>query len=801
VHKNYGLVTSIHELGELLDRCGSDVCGYDIETGYHGPPQEKYSLHPETAFITGFSFTNSDEWARYVPLAHDQGDNLDPQAAAELLWSWLNQGKAVPYNAVFELRHTSRFFRQHLSDHPRFGDAVRETDGYFPVYSDALAEEYTLAEQKQYGLKYVTEQTYGHRMTELIDLFPDLPKKLAKTVRFNVLELTPQAVEYACEDALWTLKLHRDNYPRIKDHFIYRLEMAVIPVVCEMEDFGIQYDWDLIRRSAAELKEFQQLFLPEIQQEISDLVGEPMHVNLGSAKQLRSVLYDRLGMRVNRFTPGTRKKPKDERVMSTDAQALGTLAKRHPIVERIVQYKETQTLGTRYLTKYLNFDFAEDHRAHPSHLNCHVISGRFAVTDPVYNQSPGTYHYELASDATFHLNYRNVISSPSEYYLLGFDIEQAELRGIAGMAQESVLLEAFANGVDPHKATASMMLGKPLDSITDKDRDRGKTFNFSLLYGLGDESLSEKLGIPLKEAETLRGKFLAGYRAIARWSAEQVRFGHEHGYVLSLFGRRIPIWEFDSADWPIRNKGERLCVNAPIQASATGDYGKLCMVRSRTAIRQAGLAKKIHLVMNLHDALYYYVHESITPQAVIDLLEPVVVIPIPGWPRMNVEWSIGRRWGSMHKLIRDEAGMLMPKPKKADEPEDLGERPVEDDSNDTGGSVPAEDVVDLDTIPDPAPDPVLSVRITDMPAEDRYNQFLALIRSSPGMSPVELHTPEGPLMLQGEHTGLTPADQPRISLILGGAQVRYRSAELDVPRITHDLQQGDNHEMATSLDR
>lgn len=798
MHKNYGLVTSLSELSGLLDQVGSDICGYDIETGYLGPSKDKHSLHPETAFIAGFSFTNSTNWARYVPLGHDHGDNLDPHAVAEMLWPWLKQGTSVPYNAVFELRHTSKFFRQYLSDHPRFGDEVRESKGYFPVHSDALVEAYTLSEYQKFGLKYQTEQTYGHKMTELADLFPDMAKKDKDKLRFNVLELTPPHIEYACEDALWTLKLHQDNYPRVKDHFIYRLEMAVIPVVCEMEDFGIAYDWDLIRRSAADIKEFQELFLPEIQQEISDLVGEPMQVNLGSAKQLREVLYGRLGLRVNRWTPGTKNKPLAERVMSTDAQALGTLASKNPVVQRIVEYKETKTLSTRYLQKYLDkFTFAADGRAHPSHLNCHVISGRFAVTDPVYNQSPGTYHYELASGAVFHLNYRDVVFSPPGHYLLGFDIKQAELRGIAGMAQEPVLLEAFAKGIDPHKATAAMMLGKPLDSITDKDRDNGKTFNFSILYGLGDEALSEKLKIPVEEAKILREKFLAGYRSIARWSAEQVEFGKTHGYVLSLFGRRCPIWEFDSPNKQIRRKGERLCVNAPIQTSATGDYGKLCMVRARTALRQAGLAEQVHLVMNLHDALYFYVEESLTPQSVIDLLEPVVVIPLPGWPSMDVEWSIGKRWGSMYKLERDDAGIFRPKPKKVHEPQDTGFRPIEED--DTESAEEAEDV-EFSAPPASELDPVLWIQAIDMPSAEQLQALVDLLRSVPGPREVELHTSGESILLPDVHTGKTPADQPEISLTLGGADVRYRPADLDVHRISLNLQ-GDSHAMATSVDR
>ncbi len=657
--KNYGVVSSLVELDRLIQHIGSDVFAFDIETGYYGEPVEKRALKPEAAFIVGISFTNSTEWARYVPLAHDVGENFDNHAVAELLWPWLRGGKGVPHNAKFELRHMARFFRKLLSDNPQYGDEVRESQGYFTVFSDTQAQSYALAESKKHGLKTLVEEIFQHTMTELWELFPDLPKNKRKTVRFNVLELTPPVIDYACEDSLWTLALHRRNYPRVLKarKFIYDLEMAMIPVVCEMEDFGVEYDWVMLREASARCHAFIGPFNNEIQAELSARVGEPVQVNLGSPKQLSEILFDKLGMRVSRYTKSTRQLPKAQRKMSTDALALKQLAKTSPVVKRILQWKELRKLIGSYLDKYeRDFNYAPDGRAHPDHLQLFVVTGRFSVADPAYQGSPKKYHYELPSGETFDLNFRDCIYSPKDHYILGFDYGQVELRGIAGLAQEPALLQAFERNEDVHSKTASLVLHKPLDSITDEDRQMGKKLNFAIDFGMQAKSLADQLVIGVEDAEKLLAEYYSAYRAIARWSAERVQFGRDHGYIETFFGRRCPVWNFEGSDNYRQLAGERDCVAYSVQGSATGDLPKIAMVRVRGALRKAGIADRVHLVMNIHDALNFYVHRSLEPDEVIKVLEPAVVFPVPTWPEIKAEWYIGRRWGSVRELERNTDG-------------------------------------------------------------------------------------------------------------------------------------------------
>jgi DNA polymerase I len=838
--KNYGLVDSIESLRAFRDKLLSDGVpfGFDIETGYLGPPKDKASIHVETAIVVGFSFSNGLDWARYAPLAHDLGPNLDNLEAARILWPLLQSGLGVAHNAKFELRHLARFFRDLLSDDPEFGQAVRRARGYFPVRSDTQIESYIKAEFRSFGLKPMTEALFGHKMIELWELFEGLAVSKRKQIRFNILELTPKVVDYACEDALWCLAIHAKYYPLVKDLLLYKTEMALVCDPCphtglvagavpSMEDYGVLYDWELMRSGARISHEFLARMGVEIQADLSEMVGEPVAINLGSPQQISSILYEKLGMKTSRYTRGS--KDTTEKKMSTDAIALEGLSKKYPVVKRILEWKELRKLCTTYLEKYeREYGFAADGKTHPEHLQCAVITGRFAVAGPPYQQSPKKYHYDLnearvvhAAHAEAHgpqcscpefppppgtcfvFNFRNLIRAPAGCYLLGYDLSQAELRAVAGEAQEHALLSAFERGEDVHVKTASLMLGVPVDQITPAQRDVGKTLNFAIVYGMQPSGLADRLAISKTEAEALFDAYFAAYPAIAVWAERQQALGKAQGFVTSRFGRRLPIWEFQSEDAWTYSKGERGCVNYPIQGAATGDFMKIAMVRALRAIRKAGLQDQVHLIMNMHDALEFVVDRSLQPQDVISVLEPAVVFSVQGWPPMRADWHVGIRWGSVKEITISPSGELVvggksvaPAPVKA--PQIDGE-PSSDESG--GDDLPPVDSAALKAAvvqlqpplpPSPAepdePPPVVEVtgparsvivELLEMPEEGPYRRFLELVGANPGPNTVTLRTPEGDLVLDWITTALTPGDSPVVSLLFGGASVIYPPESVD----------------------
>lgn len=1097
--KNYGLCDSLNQLEKLLNKMSGSACGFDIETGYLGPPKEGYSLHPETNFVAGISFTDDPSWARYVPLAHDNAENVNNRQAAKMLWPWLNEGLGVAHNVKFELRTLSRFFMKNLSDDEEYGDAVRETSGYFPFLSDSMLECYSLGRWRHYGLKFLAREILDYDMTEIWELFPDLPQNKRKTIRFNTLDLSPQVVSYACEDSAACLDLNQRHYELVKDKLVYKAEIGVVPVLCAMEDYGIAFDWGMLRQGSEEAAVFGAKLNAEIQSRLTELTGEPVMINLGSSKQLSEMLFDKLGFTVNRYTASTKNKPAAEKKMSTDALALKSLSKTQPVVQQILEWKNLKTLSTRYLDKFEDSHRRADGHAHPNFSSAIVITGRYSSSDPnclpgsyevltpygwerldklpdgvpvaQYNNdesvdfvvpsrvvrepydgemvelrgladcrgtwqytpnhrivfklrqprgdrklgqikectaaewydrlqnanagcagkqlfdrfiplagfrsggrrlteeerrvlrlaiciqadgthtnghqydiavtrtrkvsalfdmglepkqqsrgrwrvqlpdsvvsewlyenksfravevlslcsddlhwfvsevmqwdgdstrgatylqnvsrradvelvqaaavlcglgtslyentkanavavniywrrpyqgsgiqepvivsSPGTvycvevpsgmflcrndsgrviatgnsqnlpkkYHLELASGEHFDIRFRDSVVAPTDHYILGFDYGQAELRGIAGEAQEHALLASFAAGEDVHAKTASLMLGLPLSEITDELRSIGKTCNFAILYGLGVDSLSDRLGITKEEAQRLMDQYFEAYPAIKVWSDKQVRFGKEHGYVLSKYGRRMPIWEFESTDRWVRQQGERQCVNYPIQASATGDIPKIAMVRAHKALAKAGLLDRVHLFMNIHDALEYYVHRSVPHQEVIDIIQPAVIFPVPGWPEMVADWHIGLRWGAVKPLVRDKKGCWGFVPDASvplDEPEFDPDEPEEIPLSADARAVL---VAASDDSAVPESGKTVIVSLSQMPDQVSFLSFARLAKQTTGSNKVRLRTPDG-LMELPFTTGLGVAEQPQISLIFSGASVEYEHRDV-----------------------
>lgn len=832
---NYGLVTSIEELTRFaaMLTANNDPFGFDIETGYLGPDAEKFSLHPETAILAGISFTNSEHWARYAPLGHEFGVNLDNYQAAEILWPVLSTGQGVAHNAPFELRHLARWFRQHLSDHPVYGQQVRSREGYFKIRSDTQVEAYLVAEHEKFGLKPLVKNLFGHTMTELHELFPDLPKNRHKMLRFNVLDPTdPKVYEYACEDSLWCLKIHHLYHRRVKDTFLYKVEHGIVQdCVHEMEDFGVAYDWGYMRRGAEALLAFRDSFNAEIMAGLSEMVGQPVSIKLSSPKQVADMLYGKLGMRTNVYTPGTRNLPPDQRKMSTGKIALAGLAKKYPVVKQILEWKEQTRLHGTYLSKYEKlYSYADDGRTHPNHLSAVVITGRFAVAEPPYQQSPKDYHFDLAPAKAAHaaheqahgedcdchemdpppgtcftFNFRDAIIAPPEHYILGFDLSQAELRAIAGEARETSLLRAFERGDDVHTLTAALMLGKSPEQITKKERAIGKTMNFALLYGMSVQGLADRLSISKEEAQILYDKYFAAFPAISVWMERQVQFGRTNGYVTSHFGRRLPIWEYGSDKHWIRAKGDRACVNYPIQGAATGDYVKIAMLRVRKALRNAGLADKVHLVMNVHDALEFYVHKSVNPQLVINVLQPAVIFGVDGWPAMKADWHIAKRWGSPHEVALSPDGKISIAGLKQIEFGPSASSFEEDEE--TGELVPVLPDVDAEvvrraaaiveqaaaTAPQPPPAPTRDGRhvlvvLRHMPDADSFTRFLEMLDSLPGPDHLTLVTPEGDLPMDlAQGTSLAPAHSSAVAMILGDCEVRIDAADIDPAELTQGL--------------
>lgn len=734
--KNYDLIRSPEEFTKFVDRIldGDGLFAFDIETGYDGPEKAKSSVRSEIGKIVGFSFSGDPAWARYVPLTHDLGPNLPADVVVPELHRLVTEGRMVAHNLKFELRFLRHLFRQHgLSTDIR-------------GFSDTQIEAFLLAEFQSVGLKALTKAVFQHDQQEITTLFPDLTKQQQSALRFNSLELTPAVIAYACEDSAWCLALHQKFYPRVSEMFLYSVEMKVLHLLVEMEEYGLVYNWDAMRSSQQQAADFLDPLEAEIMADLTQAVGEPVSINLGSPMQIGNILYERLGITSQRKSKKTGKP-------STDDKALAALEDSVPAVKKIRQWKEVRTLATRYLAKYEDDFKCPDGLAHPDHMQTVVGTGRFAVQNPAYQQTPKAMEL-TAGGHEFRCNFREFVISPPEHYILGFDLSQAELRVMAGEAGETSLIRAFENNEDIHTATAASMFRIPRDKVTKQDRSRGKTLNFALLYGQGPAALAETLKVTKDEAKQLIEDYFSAFPSVSSWIKTTTAESKKRGFTLSKFGRRFTVWELLSDDKWIQSKGERLCVNAPIQGGAA-DYMKVAMVRADAALRKAGLKDRVHLVMNIHDALEFYTHESLDPKDVIDVLRPAVEFEVAGWPPMLADFHYGPSWGNLTEV---------PVEREVREPEP---QPIQ--------AVPERvqlmtkvQVLDPEVIRGPAAE--LVVTMEEMPERDDFRRLVSLIKSVPGDQKVTLVTPEGSLVVS-ETSGLALEDIPRVGIALPGARV------------------------------
>jgi hypothetical protein len=311
-----------------------------------------------------------------------------------------------------------------------------------------------------------------------------------------------------------------------------------------------------------------------------------------------------------------------------------------------------------------------------------------------------------------------------------------------------------------------------------------------VVYGSGASNIAELISTPdapvtTADAQILLDKYFAAFPGLKRWMDTIVAHGREEKTVSTLFGRKFTVWEYMSnQDW-IRAKGDRMCVNAPVQGGAA-DYMKLGMIRVNKAIKKAGLQDKVRLVMTIHDALEFYVHKSVTTQEVIDLVNPEVSFRVKGLPEIRADWHEGNRWGSVveiktdtdkqitHYMIEDddtiyptieEAYAVIEHP-IAPEPPVVEEEPKHEPT-----VVPDDDAPVWD-----APKTVylyaVNVQTVDSPTETAWDRFMDFLeeRQADDGTVVKVTLPDGEITIDGTYN-VVVADQPQISLLLGGARV------------------------------
>ena len=360
------------------------------------------------------------------------------------------------------------------------------------------------------------------------------------------------------------------------DELLRTIELPLARVLADMERYGMQLD-------GAGLEAFGQTLKTELDgclARIWEAVG--YEFNLNSPKQLGQALFDKLGL-------PPRKKTKSG--YSTDAETLESLRGYHPVIEDILQYRVYQKLNSTYVEGLLR-QLGPDGRVHSTFIQTETRTGRISSTEPNLQNIP--VRTQLGS------RLREFFTAKPGWLLADADYSQIELRILAHISGDETMRQAFANGEDIHRSTAAKIYNLPPEMVTPQLRSSAKAVNFGIVYGIGAYSLSQDIGVSVKEADQFIKNYLATFPGVKRYMDDTIAFGQEHGYVATLYGRRRALPELASNNRNVRALGERIAMNTPIQGTAA-DVIKLAMVRVWKRLREEKLAAR--LILQVHDEL------------------------------------------------------------------------------------------------------------------------------------------------------------------------------------------------------
>ncbi|MEW2918976.1 DNA polymerase I [Ruegeria sp. ANG10] len=436
-----------------------------------------------------------------------------------------------------------------------------------------------------------------------------------------------EATAYAAEDADITLrlwKLFKPQLHQVQVTTVYEtLERPLVPVLAEMEMHGIKVDRDVLSRMS---NAFAQK-MAGLEAEIHELAGE--NFNVGSPAQLGEILFDKMGLEGG-------KKGKTGKY-STGADILEDLATEHELPRRVLDWRQLSKLKSTYtdaLQTHINPDTG---RVHTSYSITGANTGRLASTDPNLQNIPVRTEEGRRIREAF-------IAEPGNV-LVSLDYSQIELRILAHIADISALKQAFSDGLDIHAMTASEMFDVPLDEMTPDIRRQAKAINFGVIYGISGFGLARNLRIPRAEAQGFIDRYFERFPGIRRYMDETVAFAKEHGYVQTLFGRKIHTPEIN-AKGPHAGFSRRAAINAPIQGTAA-DVIRRAMVRMPGAIN--GLPAK--MLLQVHDELLFEVAEDAVDQ-VIDVARDVMEGASDPAVKLDVKLSVdagqGANWAEAH---------------------------------------------------------------------------------------------------------------------------------------------------------
>ena len=599
----YQLVDSMEEMEKLAANI--------LTFGFVSLDTETTSVDAMSAKLVGLSFAMKEGEAYYVPVPqHEEWTGEDFEKTLKVV----NIFKKVYENdQILKIGQNIKYDMMVLANY----DIHLEGKMF-----DTMIAHYILAPELRHNMDYLAE-VYLKYKTIHIDALIGSGKK-----QRSMSELDPKEVyEYAAEDADVTLKLKNILEKELHEKGLYQLfeevEMPLVPVLARMEMNGARID-------EASLAETSKVFterMETIERDIREVAGQEL--NISSPRQIGELLFDQLKI------DSKPKKTKTGQYV-TDEATLLALKSKHPVVEKILDYRGYKKLLSTYIDALPQLVNPRTGHIHTSYNQAVTATGRLSSSNPNLQNIP--IRDENGKEVR-----KAFIPDEGELFFSA-DYSQIELRLMAHLSQDKNMVEDFNSGHDIHQATAAKIFKVPIEEVTSTMRRKAKTANFGIIYGISAFGLAERMEVSRGEARQLIDDYFATYPGVKEYMDKSIEKARQLGYTQTLLGRRCQLPDINSRNAVVRGYAERNAINAPIQGTAA-DIIKVAMIRIDKRMREEGLKSK--MILQVHDELNFSVVPAEKEQLqalVINEMQNAIQLSVP----LYADCGWGENWLEAH---------------------------------------------------------------------------------------------------------------------------------------------------------
>ncbi|KKQ26894.1 MAG: polymerase protein [Candidatus Magasanikbacteria bacterium GW2011_GWC2_37_14] len=540
---------------------------------------------------------------------------VETQNFASLRQIFTNKNFTLVGHDLKQLIKTLKCHAEFISASPKILKRVQDDNYCKNLLFDTMIASYIInSSTRSHDLKTIVQRELGRELSDASDqtsLFGANKDLIAEELQ-ACLELYPKMQQKLTE---------------IDDQGLFeKIEMNLIPVLAEMELNGVKVDTKKLAGLSVQVAEELKKITKKIWQE----AGEEF--NVASSQQLREILFNKLQLPTQGIKKG-------KTGLSTAESELEKLLEEHPIVPMILEHRELAKLQSTYVDVLPTLINKKTGRIHTTFNQAVTTTGRLSSSDPNLQNIP--IRTKLGHEV------REAFIAEPGYSLIVADYSQIELRIVASLANDQKMIEIFNNHEDIHQATAAVINGVLLEKVTKEMRQAAKEVNFGVLYGMGAYGLASRTGISNYEAKDFIQKYFENFSDVKNYLDQTLKLAKQTGYVETLFGRRRYVPELQAENFQLKNAGERMAINMPIQGTAA-DLMKLAMISVHENIKALKHKNNddIKIIIQVHDELVLEVKNGLEDEVskiVKEAMEGVVKLRVP----VEVHISIGKRWGEL----------------------------------------------------------------------------------------------------------------------------------------------------------